>query len=193
MNAGWLLVPAITLLPGCRTENVLRRLDPSWNRMQVQPRYDPYGESPFFPDRMTMREPPAGTSPHREPEERGAAPGEGFPVPITRRLLLRGRGEFETRCAPCHGPAGDGRSVVARFMARKPPAFDEARLRVLSPARIEAVIRDGYGFMPAYRAEMTPDDRWAVVAYVRALQRSRHAVVVRLPANLKRELAGAAS
>jgi mono/diheme cytochrome c family protein len=190
-------VATLSALSSCRTENVAHRPDFSWNRMIVQPRYDPYGSSAFFADGKAMRTPPRGTEPFSrsrkdEALSEGAvadAPVDAFPLPVTLALVRRGRTQFEIICAACHGVAGDGNSVPARFMARRPPSLYEARTLELPLGRIYGVIRDGYGLMPAYRTHLSVRDRWAVVAYVRALARSRHALVANLPPYVAAELA----
>jgi hypothetical protein len=189
--AAWRIfgVFAISGATGCRTEDVFRELDPSWNRMQSQPRYDDYGVSRFFADGKTMRDPPEGTIPYSDgpakaPGLEGMVSGvhvSSFPLPVTRASLELGRSRFEVICAACHGLSGDGDSVVANYMPRRPPSLHELRILMLPNGRIYEVVRDGYGLMPAYRNHLTVEERWAVVAYVRALERSRHAVVARLP------------
>ncbi len=195
MNAAFGFVPLALLLASCRSEHVFRRIDPSFNRMQVQPRSDPYDESRLFSDGSTMRAPPEGTRPYAStPADPlvvtgrcGAAPVDSLPVPLTRSLLERGRGRFGVFCAPCHGVLGDGDSVVATHMARRPPSLHEARIRALADGNVFGVVTDGYGFMPGYRAELSSEDRWAVVAYVRALERSRHAPMAELPPDIAHE------
>lgn len=190
-------VALATSATACRTHDVFRKLDFSWNRMQSQPRYDDYAPSPFFADGMTMRAPPEGAVPYSEsavnPRERDGKEKDGayvraFPLPITRPLLHLGRDRFQIVCAACHGVRGDGDSIVAKYMPRRPPSLHEQRIRVLPDGRIYSVIRDGYGLMPAYGSHFSVEERWAVVAYVRALERSQNAVVARLPASIAREL-----
>jgi mono/diheme cytochrome c family protein len=174
----------------------MHELDFSWSRMQIQPRYDAYRESRFFEDGSAMRTPPRGTRPFRRTAENAAVTDgtvdghdvETIPVPVTPDLLARGRAQFEIVCAACHGAAGDGNSIPARFMERHPPSFAEERVRVLTDGRIFKIIRDGYGVMPSYATHLDVDDRWAVVAFVRALQRSRHALVARLPDDIADQL-----
>jgi mono/diheme cytochrome c family protein len=185
------------VVPACRSENVVRRLDPSLGRMQVQPRYDPYAESPFFADRSAMRAPPAGTEPYSlAPRNDALTDGSengkdvtAIPLPLTLSLVERGQADFDVVCAACHGVAGDGDAVVAGFMARKPPPLTETRVRALAPGALYRVIRDGYGLMPAYGTHLDVAARWAVVAYVEALERSRHAVAARLPPDAASALA----
>jgi mono/diheme cytochrome c family protein len=164
--------------------------------MQIQPRYDAYRESTFFEDGSAMRAPPHGTRPFSTVAENtaiteGTVDGhdvETIPVAVTPELLARGRAQFEIVCAACHGAAGDGNSIPAHFMERKPPSFTEERLRVLPDGRIFKIVGDGYGAMPSYATHLDVQDRWAVVAFVRALERSRHAVVARLPDDIVNEL-----
>ena len=183
-------------LPACRSENTLHELDFSWNRMQVQPRYEAYRESKFFEDESAMRTPPRGTEPYATtPEDAAVTDGvvaghelTTIPLSVTMQLLDRGRTQFDIVCAACHGVAGDGNSIPAHYMGRKPPSLAEARVRALPSGRIYEIIRDGYGLMPSYATHFDARDRWAVVAYVRALQRSRHAVLAHLPDELAAEL-----
>jgi mono/diheme cytochrome c family protein len=150
------LACALVLL-ACDESALFHEPDPSFNRMLEQPRIDAY-EGP-------MRTPPPETIPHDAPPK---------PPPVTRDLVVRGRAQFETFCAACHGVLGDGISVVAEKMAlRKPPSFHEPRLVALAPDAIEGVIERGYGLMPSYTDAISPTDRWAVANYVKALQLSR--------------------
>lgn len=193
-----LVVCAVVLTTSaCRTENVFRRLDFSWNRMQVQPRYDAYEASRFFEDGTTMRAPPPGTVPYAS--NLGAAPelegkvGDAYvtsiPLPIDRSLFDQGRSKFEVTCAICHGVLGDGKTVVAEYMGRRPPSLVDPAILTLPPGRVYEIVRDGYGLMPSYANHLNIADRWAVIAYLRALQRSQHAVVAELPPSVRDELA----
>jgi mono/diheme cytochrome c family protein len=189
-----LLVGAcLGLVPACRAENTLHRLDFSWNRMQIQPRYDAYRSSEFFADRSAMRMPPEGTRAYAASPALDDAIADGtvagrdvptIPLPVTHELLQRGQAEFQIICAACHGLAGDGDSVPARFMARRPPSLAEASVRELPDGQLYKILRDGHGLMPGYASHLNVEERWAVVAYVRALDRSRHAVVARLPKDI---------
>jgi mono/diheme cytochrome c family protein len=148
---------SVFLLAACDESVAFHEPDPSFNRMLEQPRVDAY-EGP-------MRLPPPGTLPHEAPPALG---------PVTRELVLRGRSQFETFCAACHGILGDGGSVVAEKMAlRKPPSFHEPHLVALAPDAIVGVIERGYGLMPSYADAISPNDRWAVANYIKALQLSR--------------------
>lgn len=153
-------------------------ITPNLERMIEQDRYQAYSPSSLFPDGRAMRTPPAGTEIHGgaslDPAIRtGAVDGAyvaRIPIPVTRALLDRGQDRFNTYCAACHGVGGDGDSWVARKMTlRKPPTLIGPRVRAFPPGRIYQVIDQGYGLMRSYVEDLDQDDRWAVVAYVRAL------------------------
>ncbi|HEX6534809.1 MAG TPA: cytochrome c [Gemmatimonadaceae bacterium] len=146
-----------------------------WERMRSQPRYDVYGASAFFPDGKAMQAPPPGTVPREAVEERArAAAARAAAASPSDEMLRRGADRFHIFCAVCHGERGDGRSNVAANMdPPRPPSLLAAPLRALSPDSLYAVISHGFGRMPGYAAELSPTDRWAVVAYVRALQRGQ--------------------
>lgn len=186
---------------GCSTEQTVFTPHATLSRMQQQPRFDPFESSPFFSDGRTMRTPPVGTVPRERvvaPRERvsglaGSAYVTNVPRPITRGLLAEGRARFDEVCANCHGVLGDGHSAVAENMQlRRPPSLHEQRLRDAPTGRLFQVITDGYGLMPAHAPYLTVDERWAIVAYVRALQLSQNANVAALPASMQRELASEA-
>ena len=166
---------ALVALLSCNSSG--DRMD--FERMVNQAHYEYYEPSEFFPDGRAMREPPEGTVPSDRASGdprvlRGEDEGhyvEAIPVPLTRATLEVGRSRFETMCAPCHGVLGDGVSVVAHNMTlRKPPSLVAAPVTEFPAGRVYQVIANGYGLMPAYAQELGVADRWAVVAYVRALQ-----------------------
>lgn len=179
---------AVAPASGCRSETAVHRLDPDLNRMREQPRYDIYEASRFFPDGKAMREPPAGTVPYGTPAERAAArvlasggSQAELPLPLTRELLRVGRRKFEQTCAACHGVLGFGETVVATHMQRPPPSLHEPRIASQPLGRLYQVIEQGYGFMPAYATQLDEGERWAVAAYVVALQQSQATPIDELP------------
>ena len=193
------LLPLLAAV-GC-DENIL---DPMADR---QPRAHAYKESVFFADGLSMRAPPEGTVPRervtmnpilttgREGEtgqiaangERIPSYAKAIPLPVTRKLLELGRKRFDITCATCHGPVGDGNSIVATQMSlRPPPSLHKYSDR--APGYIFEVISKGFGLMASYAAEMTIEERWAVVAYVRALQISQNASLDRLPTDVRAHL-----
>jgi len=163
---------------------------PDWSRMITQPKLLPFGATDLFDDQRAMRPVPAGAIPRAwiaDPARRTGCTADGAdldaaPLPVTRALLERGRERFTVACAPCHGVAGDGDSVVARNMQRRrPPSLHEPRLVALTPGALYRVIASGYGVMPSYQTLLSVDDRWAVVAYVRTLELSWTARLDALP------------
>jgi mono/diheme cytochrome c family protein len=167
------------------------RLDP----MQRQPKYRAYQKSEAYPDGLAMRHPPAGTVPFGAPLDPAVATGlapdgralERAPIAPTAALLARGRDRFDVYCAACHGLLGDGESQVAINMSlRRPPSLHA--YRGVADGHIFGVITHGFGLMPSYAVELAVEDRWAVVAYVRALQLSQHAAVELVPAEDRRRL-----
>lgn len=167
---------------------------PDLERMIDQERYEPYEASEYFDDGRAMRTPPEDTVPQgRESLDPVLADGvvsgtyvDRIPVPVTRDLLVRGQNRFEIFCAPCHGVKGDGASWVARKMElRKPPSLIDARTRAFPPGRVYHVVQAGYGLMRPYAEDLGLTDRWAVVAYVRALQRATEVPLDALPAPLR--------
>jgi mono/diheme cytochrome c family protein len=172
-----------------------------FERMIDQPKYQAYGESRAFADGRAMRVPPEGTVAHDAVVGQSVvttgmvngAPVTTIPIPVTLPLLETGREKFGIYCAPCHGLLGDGESVVGRKMTiKRPPPFHTPVMRELPDGRYFQVATEGYGLMPSYAAELTVTERWAVVAYVRALQLSQHAVVDSLPAGVRAEVERAA-
>ena len=100
---------------------------------------------------------------------------QAIPYPLTMQLLERGRERFGIYCEPCHSPLGDGDGMVARRGFPHPPSYHIARLRSAPDRHFYDVMTNGYGVMYSYADRVTPEDRWAIVAYIRALQRSQGA------------------
>ncbi len=165
---------AFVALAGCDESQVWHEPEWSLERMQEQPRIDPFDPQ--------MSSPPAHTVAHDVGAERA-------PPPVTRALVERGRARFEAICAACHGIRGDGDSVVAtKMILRRPPSLLDPAIRALSDAQLAEVIGRGYGLMPPYANELPFDDRWATVAYVRALEVAGGVDVKLLPAAVLAEL-----
>jgi mono/diheme cytochrome c family protein len=167
------------------------RLDP----MQRQAKYNAYQPSDFFADGLAMRAPPEGTVPYGGLLDPAVETGRGpdgkllatSPVPVDLPLLARGQARFDITCAACHGVMGDGQSQVALNMSlRPPPSLHLYRDR--PDGYLYQVVTDGFGLMPSYASVLSARDRWAVVAYVRALQLSQHARADQLPEDLRRKL-----
>jgi mono/diheme cytochrome c family protein len=154
----------------------------NFDPMEEQPKLKAYAESDRFDDGRAMRTPPAGTIP-RERELSLTRP------PITADLMALGRLKFDVTCAVCHGLVGDGEAVVAHKMSlRPPPSLHEERIRAL-PVEVQyRVVSEGYGLMPGYAGQLTPRERWAVLAYLRALQLSQSMWVALAPRDLLSKL-----
>ncbi len=184
----------------CIDENILDQM------ADDQPKANRYRESKFFQDGLTMLAPPAGTVPReritlnarlttgREPDGPIQTNGEPLPmyvttvpVPMTRKLLDLGRKRYDITCGTCHGPLGDGDSIVARQMALRPPPSLH-RYTDRPAGYIYEVITKGFGMMASYAAELTVEERWAVVAYIRALQLSQGTPAAELPADVRQRL-----
>jgi mono/diheme cytochrome c family protein len=160
-----------------------------------QPRAAPHRASGLFSHGRAIRPPPHGTVAW---DEDLGPPGlvEGgedgawvdrVPLPMDRALLERGRSRFEITCAACHGLLGDGDTEVARKMKLvAPPSLLADPIRSFPPGRVYAVVRHGYGLMPSYARQLDLRDRWAVVAYLRALQLSQSTPLAELPPELRR-------
>jgi cytochrome c553 len=114
-----------------------------------------------------------------------------FPFPITRHHLERGQERYEIFCAPCHGRLGDGRGMVVQRGFPAPRSYHEAEIRKQPPGYFFDVITQGFGRMQDYAAQVRPEDRWAIVAYIQALQLSQGAPAALLTAEDRQALAGA--
>ena len=148
--------------------------------MANQPRYDPLEPSDFFTDGMAARPRLAGTV--ARGELTGNEP-QRFPAVITREMLDRGEERFNIYCAPCHGRTGDGNGMIPSRGYRRPPSFHTQAVRSRPPEHFFDVMTNGFGSMPSYKTMISPRDRWAIVAYVRALQLSQNATIADVPAD----------
>lgn len=165
-------------LAGCRQD------------MHQAPRYDPLEQSDFFADQRASRPLVEGTVArgHLRADKAfytGKAPDGAFlarvPVPVTREVLLRGQERFNIYCSPCHAATGEGNGMIVQRGFKAPPSFHVDRLRQERDGYFFDVMTNGFGVMQDYAAQLKPEDRWAVVAYLRALQFSRQATVADVP------------
>ncbi len=160
-------------------------------KMAEQPRCDPLRPSPLFADGKCARELPEGVVP------RGGHDGlavydpasDRLAVPLTGALLARGRERYDIYCSPCHDRAGTGRGMIVRRGYTRPPSFHIDRLRQAPVGHFVDVMTGGWGAMPSYAAQVPSADRWAIAAYLRALQRSQHASLADVPAAERARLA----
>jgi len=168
----------IAFLPGCRLD------------MHVQPRQNPFSRSDFFADQRSERPPVEGTVARGQLHDdtyfytgrAGSSPGDYMPFPVTKEVLERGRERYNIYCAPCHSRVGDGNGFIpSRGFPRKPPSFHIERLQKAPLGYFYDVIANGFGIMPDYTSQIPPQDRWKIVAYIRALQLSQNATRADVP------------
>ncbi|MDQ3855154.1 MAG: cytochrome c [Chloroflexota bacterium] len=165
-----------------------------------QPYYQPGKESKLFADGKAMQEPPEDTVSRGRLDEdpflyTGMVNGKlarGFPFPITKQVLDRGQERFEISCVPCHGETGNGDGMIVRRGFPPPPSYHIDRLRTVEEGHFFDVITNGFGAMPAYGYQVAPRDRWAIIAYIRALQLSQNASVNDVPPADRGKLQGEA-
>jgi mono/diheme cytochrome c family protein len=116
----------------------------------------------------------------------------GYPLPVNEKLLQRGEERYKIFCSPCHGMQGDGNGMAAVRGMKHPPSYHIDRLRQAPNGYFYDVITNGFGAMYSYSERIPPTDRWAIIAYVRALQLSRNAKASDLPESLRQKLANSA-
>ena len=167
----------LLLAAGCRQD------------MHNQPKYRGLRASTFFENGSSARPLVEGTIARGTLQEDlafstgkvGTADVKEFPFPITEEVLNRGEDRFNIYCTPCHDRTGSGRGMVVQRGYRQPPSFHIDRLRQADVGHFFDVMTNGFGAMPDYRAQISPRDRWNIVAYIRALQLSQHASTADIP------------
>lgn len=187
----YLLFLTFALLAACRGEISTKPPLHGVRNMDLQPKGSPQSESPFFADRRTAQLPVAGTVERGALETdakfyEGKNPDGSFlthnPLPVTRELLLRGRERYNIFCGPCHDRAGTGKGIIVssvKFNPAFPPAanFHDDRFRRMADGEIFNTLSNGIRTMPSYRHQVPAEDRWAIIAYLRALERAQHATL----------------
>jgi mono/diheme cytochrome c family protein len=160
--------------------------------MHDQPKYIPLRPSDFFGDGRSERPLLEGTVARGHLKDDVAfytgkgsdgKPVDDFPFPVTKEVVERGRQRFNIYCTPCHGHLGDGNGMIPQRGFRHPPTYHQDRLRKVPNGYIFDVITTGFGAMQDYSAQVSPADRWAIVAYIRALQLSENATAADVPAS----------
>lgn len=176
--AGSALIAVVMATSACRLD------------MHVQPRQNPLSYSDFYADHRSARPSVEGTVARGQLNvdayfytgKIGNNPGEEMPFPVTKEVLERGRERYDIYCAPCHSRTGDGNGVIpSRGFPRKPPSYHIARLQKAPVGYFFDVMSNGFGIMPDYASQITPQDRWNIVAYIRALQLSQNATTADVP------------
>jgi len=169
---------ALGLIAGCRLD------------MRDQPRYEPFEESAFFADRASVRPRVADTVARNQlvlddQLHTGRINGQvadTFPFTVTVAILERGQERYDIFCTPCHGLVGDGQGVVTEYGMPVPTSFHDPDLRAEPTGYYFTVITNGTRVMPSYASRIPPEDRWAIIAYIRALQLSQNVDAAQLPA-----------
>lgn len=189
LNRSWvLLLAAFCLLAavGCQQQ------------MADQPRYEPLQRSTFFGDERSARPllPDTVARGHLDADAAfytGKSGGQlisTLPVPLTLEFLERGQGRFNIYCSPCHDRTGSGNGMIVQRGYRRPPSYHIDRLRQAPIGHFFDVITHGFGAMPDYADQVPPQDRWAIAAYIRALQLSQNATLADVPPQERQQLAG---
>jgi hypothetical protein len=176
-----LLIAAALLLAGCRQD------------MHDQPKIEPLEPSDFFRDGRGARPPVEHTIARgqlridrlRFEGRSGESLTAELPYPVTRPMLERGRQRYDAFCAPCHARTGAGDGMIVQRGYPRPPALYEQRLVDEPIGHLFEVMTNGFGAMPSFASLVPPDDRWAVAAYIRVLQRSRRASLDDVPADVR--------
>jgi mono/diheme cytochrome c family protein len=158
--------------------------------MHVQPKQNPLSRSDFYPDQRSARPLVDGTVARGELHSDtyfytgkiGDNPGDVMPFPVTKQILERGRERYDIYCAPCHSRVGDGNGFIpSRGFTRMPPSYHIPRLQKAPLGYFFDVMTNGFGIMPDYASQISPEDRWKIVAYIRALQLSQNATMEDVP------------
>lgn len=176
----------LSLLPGC---------EKAMNNMYEQPKYLPLVGSDLWADGQSARPLEAGVVARSAGVLAESSSGRLADIaeplrmpPVTMDSLRRGRERYDIYCAPCHSVSGDGDGMVVRRGFPAPGSLDSPLMRAASDTHLFEVITGGYGMMYAFNDRIGPTDRWAIVAYVRALQRSQHARIDDVPPPERRAL-----
>jgi Cytochrome C oxidase, cbb3-type, subunit III len=178
------VVLGLFLLAGCR------------QKMADQPRYEPLAHSTFFDDGRAARPLEEGTvargqlrnDRHLYTGKEGDKLVDTFPFAVTLERLARGQERYNIFCSPCHDRVGTGQGMIVRRGYRAPESFHIDRLRQAPAGYFFDVMTNGFGVMSDYAQQVHPEDRWAIVAYIRALQLSQHATLADVPENQRRQL-----
>jgi mono/diheme cytochrome c family protein len=158
--------------------------------MHDQPKYRGLRGSDFFANGQSARPLVANTVARGHLNDdallytgkQGDDPATVFPFAVTDEVMARGQERFNIYCSPCHGRTGEGDGMIVRRGYRRPPAYSDERVRNFPVGHIFDVITNGFGAMPDYQAQIPASDRWAIVAYVKALQLASHAPLDAVPA-----------
>ncbi|MFQ3596738.1 MAG: cytochrome c [Chloroherpetonaceae bacterium] len=199
MKKVWIVIcSASVVLSGCARG--LPKEDPPIRLLQnmySQEKYKAQSQNPFFEDGSAMRVPVSGTVARGylrddvafyEGKTKNGDTVLVAPVAYTMETMQRGQERYNIYCAPCHSRVGDGKGTVVERGYTPAPTYHDNRLRNVPDGHLYLTITNGIRNMPSYRSQISVEDRWAIVAYIRALQRSQHATVADVPESMRREL-----
>jgi len=169
---------ALLALAGCRQD------------MHNQPKYKPLRESDFYADRRSARPLLEGTVARGDLQQDAyyytgkvnGQPGNELPMPVTKEVLDRGEERYNIYCSPCHSKVGDGNGMIVQRGFKQPPSYHIDRLRKAPLGHFFDVMTNGFGAMSEYKSQVSVSDRWAIAAYIRALQLSQNATRAEVPA-----------
>lgn len=179
------LVTCLLLLTGC------------WYDMREQAKVKPLQPSDFFLDGQASRPLLVDTVARGRLDLDKAfyqgmneddTPIEDFPIEITREVLERGQERYDIFCSPCHSRVGNGQGMIVQRGFKAPPSFHIDRLREAPPGYYYDVITNGFGVMYSYASRVPPEDRWAIIAYIKALQLSQNATLDDVPPDQRSKL-----
>jgi mono/diheme cytochrome c family protein len=161
--------------------------------MHNQPKFKPLRQSTFYADQRSSRPIIEGTIARGQLKEdryyytgmNGTAAGEEFPFPVTKEVVERGHERFNIYCTPCHSKLGDGNGMIVQRGLKRPPSFHDPRLVKAPVGHFFDVMTNGFGAMPDYASQIPVRDRWAIIAYIRALQLSQNATTADVPAGVQ--------
>jgi len=190
-----IVIAAVSML-GLRGQHFSKAQIQIIQDMDNQPKLKPQSVSTFYADGRAARTPVPGTvSQDAFSEDEYASTGkmgdwwgDGIPIRIDREKMERGRERFNINCAVCHGPTGSGNGITTEYGLVGVANFNTDRIRQMSDGQIFYTITNGKGLMKGYGAQIAPEDRWAVVAYLRALQRAENASLSDVPADKQGDL-----
>ncbi len=168
-----------------------------WYDMREQPKFKPLEPSDFFLDGQSARPLLPNTvaqgyldldTQFYEGKNEDGTPVEVFPLEITPEVMERGREQYNIFCSPCHGAVGNGQGMIVQRGFQAPPSFHIPRLREALPGHFFDVMTNGFGAMYSYASRVPPEDRWAIIAYIRALQLSQNATLDDVPPEQRNKL-----
>ncbi len=194
MRQAAIILSGIVIIGGCRgnpSSEPPIHLNPN---MDYQPKYQPLEANPLFEDGAAMRAPVEGTIARDRLHEdarystgmdENGIPVERIPVAVTMELIKRGQERFNIYCSPCHSRVGDGKGILSEYNYVPISSLHDELIRSQPDGHYFDIITNGSAIMPSYRYQVPVADRWAIVGYIRALQRSQNAKIEDIPVEMR--------